>query len=385
VDFRFDPETERFRAEVRTFLADAMADAREHADSRDLTGLDPEYERVLHRRAGERGWLKLTGERRAVLEYEVALADAPLIDTAMTLAGHAIASFGSAQHVSLLAQMVSGETGMCIAYTEAGAGSDLSAIETTAVPDGDHWVLSGRKVLVTAASKADWCLTIARTASEATTSAAFTMFIVDMRARGARVDPRPTMNGWMLGDIAFENVRLGADAVVGEIGAGWRQMAAAVNAERSGMFWLGFAQHVLDLLVDHVRGAARLGSPLVFDPIARDAVGRCAVEVAAVERLARRSLWTTLTTGADPALNAMVKIASTELLQVLAQTATELSGQAGTVWAPLFGTAPSGAAGGGRFAWEYLERVHGTISVGANELQRDTVAALALGLTGAAR
>jgi len=134
-----------------------------------------------------------------------------------------------------------------------------------------------------------------------------------------------------------------------------------------------------------VRTGSRMGKPLVSDPIARDAVARCAVEVAAVERLARRALWTTRTTAADPALNALVKIASTELLQVLAQTATELSGRAGTVWAPLFGAAPPGAAGGGRFAWEYLERVHGTISVGANELQRDTVVALAFGLTGAAR
>ena len=60
-------------------------------------------------------------------------------------------------------------------------------------------------------------------------------------------------------------------------------------------------------------------------------------------------------------------------------------GRAGTVWASLFGDAPPGAAGRGRFAWEYLERVHGTISVGANELQRDAIAARALGLTGAAR
>ena len=385
MDFRFDLETERFRAEIREFLAEAMADAGEHVDPHDLTGLEAEYERALHRRAGERGWLQLRGERRAVFEYEVARADAPLIDTAMTLAGHAITTFGSVRHASLVEQMANGATIGCIAYTEAGAGSDLTAIETTAAPDGDGWTLSGRKVLVTAAPKADWCLTIARTEVDARPGAAFTMFVVDVRAPGVRVEPRQTMNGWALGDIIFDSVRLGTDAVVGEVGAGWRQMAAAVNAERSGMFWLGFAQHVFDLIVAHVRTGSRMGKPLVSDPIARDAVARCAVEVAAVERLARRALWTTRTTAADPALNALVKIASTELLQVLAQTATELSGRAGTVWAPLFGAAPPGAAGGGRFAWEYLERVHGTISVGANELQRDTVVALAFGLTGAAR
>ena len=385
MDFSYDPETEAFRAEVVAFLDDAMSDAREHADSTDLTGLDAEYERELHRRAGQRGWLNLTGERRAVFEYEVARADAPLIDTAMTLAGHAIQSFGGQQHAALLDEMVRGETTMCIAYTEAGAGSDLTAIETSATADGGEWVMSGRKVLVTGASKADWCLTIARTAADARPSTAFTMFLVDASMPGVLIEQRPTMNGWSLSDVRFERVRLGAGAVVGEIGAGWRQMAAAVNAERSGMFWLGFAQHVLDLIVEHVRTGSRLGRPLISDALVRDTVARCAVEVAAVERLARRAVWTTLTSGADPALNAMVKIAATELLQMLTHAASEVCGRAGTVWAPLFGTSPPGAAGGGRFAWEYLERVHGTISVGANELLRDTVAALALGLTGAVR
>ena len=107
-----------------------MRDASDHLDPRDLTGLDAEFERALHRRAGELGWLNLSGERRAVFEYEVARADAPLIDTAMTLAGHAITSFGSTRHGRLLQRMVNGETVMCIAYTEAGAGSDLTAIET---------------------------------------------------------------------------------------------------------------------------------------------------------------------------------------------------------------------------------------------------------------
>ena len=362
-----------------------MANAHEHADPLDLTGLDNDHERELHRRAGERGWLSLSGERRAVFEYEVARADAPLIDTAMTLAGHAITTYGSSQHASLLQQMVSGEVEMCIAYTEPGAGSDLSAIATSAVPDGEGWLLTGRKVLVTGALKADWCLTIARTESDAKPAGAFTMFLVDMRAPGVRVEPRPTMNGWMLADITFADVRLDTGAAVGLVGSGWRQMAAAVDAERSGMFWLGFARHVFDLLVEHVRVGARQGVPLVRDPIARDAVARCAVEVAAVERVSRRAVWTTVTSGADAALNSMVKVAATELLQLLAQTTTELSGQAGTVLASLFGDAPPGAAGGGRFAWEYLERVHGTISVGANELQRDAVAARALGLAGAAR
>src|SRR5688572_27594516 len=105
MDFRFSEEAEAFRLEVRAFLAEAMRDAHDHADPLDLTGLAEEFERDLHRRAGALGWLGLRGEQRAVFEFEVARADAPLIDTAMTLAGEVMAR----HKPELLAPMQAGE------------------------------------------------------------------------------------------------------------------------------------------------------------------------------------------------------------------------------------------------------------------------------------
>jgi alkylation response protein AidB-like acyl-CoA dehydrogenase len=372
MDFRFDADVEEFRAEVRAFLAGALADAARHTDPLDLTGLDERFERDLHRRAGALGWLELPANRQAVFNYEVGRAGAPLVDTAMTLAGPLIGRY----RPDLLPPMRAGEVEVCIAYTEAGAGSDLSAIESVAEPVDGGWVLSGRKVLVTGAHKADWCATVVRTALDVPARAGMTMFLVPMDTPGVTVLRRPTMNGWTLDEVHFAGVRLGHGDVLGTVGGGWRQLVSAVAAERSGMFWLGFASRVLGLLVEHVRTGSRDGRPLVDDVLARDQVARLAVELAAVERLARHALWA----GDDAALSSMVKIAATELLQDLAQTATQLAGHAGQVWAPPFGPAPPGAAGDGQFAWEYLERVHPTISVGANEIQRDTVAQLGLGL-----
>ena len=382
MDFRFDPGIETFRAEVRAFLADALAGADRHADSLDLTGLAESYERDLHRRAGARGWLALDGVRKAVFDFEAARCDAPLIDTAMTLAGHAVATYGSpAQRGDLLPRMATGEVEMCIAYTEDAAGSDLSAIAALASRDGDGWVLSGHKVLVTGAHKADWCCTVARTRFDVPARQGMTMFLIDMRTPGVEIVRRPTMNGWTLDDVGFNDVYLGPEAVLGEPGAGWAQLTAAAAAERSSMFWLGNARHVLDLLVALVRTGTRDGTPLADDPIARDTVARFAVALADAERLARRALWSDITGQDDPALPAMAKVTATELLQDLAQAATELAGPAGLIWSPLFTSdRPMHGAGDGRLAWEYLERVHGTISVGANELQRDTIAQRGLGL-----
>src|SRR5688572_11033213 len=144
--------------DLRTWLSAAMADARASADPRDLTGLDESFERRLQLEAGARGWLALEGEARAAFNFEVARADAPLIDTAATLVGPVLARYAP----GLLPQVYAGEVSACLAYTEAAAGSDLSAIETIAEQADDRWTLRGTKVLVTGAHKAEWCLTIAR-------------------------------------------------------------------------------------------------------------------------------------------------------------------------------------------------------------------------------
>jgi alkylation response protein AidB-like acyl-CoA dehydrogenase len=88
--------------------------------------------------------------------------------------------------------------------------------------------------------------------------------------------------------------------------------------------------------------------------------------------------------GIDDALApAMAKVVTTELLVTIAQSATEIAGQSGLVWAPLFsGDDVEGAAAGGRFAWEFLERVHGTIGGGANEVHRDVIGTILLGRIG---
>ena len=223
VDFRFAPEVEAFRHEVRVFLEQEMAPEKvmSHGDDRDLTGLDEEFERALVRRAGARGFLGISlptewggGGRpaafQAAFNLEVAAHDAPLIDTAVTLAAQPLVAWGSPeQRAYFLPRIIAGELIVCIAYTESEAGSDLGNLSMTAEPDGDGFVLTGVKALVTAAHKADWCLTIARTRPGVLPRDGLTMFLLDMKADGLSVRRRPTMNRWTLGEISCDGVRVG--------------------------------------------------------------------------------------------------------------------------------------------------------------------------------
>lgn len=392
MDFRFGAEAERFRSEVVRFLDREMAEVRAagSADPTDLTGVDHGVERAMLRRAGAAGLLAASlptalggggkpASFQAVANLEIAAHDAPLVDTAVTLTAGPILAFGSdEQRRTLIPAMAAGEIVTCIAYSEPGAGSDLSAITTAAWPDGDGYCLTGTKVLVTGAWKADWCCTIARTAPDVPIKEGASMFLVPMGSRGITVRRRRTMNGWTLGEIGFDAVRLDAQCLLGTLHAGWRQLGEALAAEGGGAFHVGFARAALERLVDHALRARRGGRPCAHDPAVRALLADLHVELRAAERLAKRAVWT-VEQGEDATVAAaMAKVHATELLQRIARSATEVAGADALVLRPRFHS--QGAGPQGRFGWEYLEQVHGSIGGGTNELKRSAIAMAALGL-----
>ena len=182
---------------------------------------------------------------------------------------------------------------------------------------------------------------------------------------------RATANGWTLGEIHFESARIPRSALLGERGRGFAQMASALQAERSGMFYLGWATRSFEALVDACR---ERGSALPRDVMrSRIAELRCELEVAG--RFAKRVVWRQ-SRGELPAHEAATaKLYATELLQRLARARLELLGSEGSGSA---GFAP--AAFSARFAYELLERAHATIGAGTSEIQRNAIAQSGLGL-----
>jgi alkylation response protein AidB-like acyl-CoA dehydrogenase len=394
MDYSFPPDVEEFRSQVRRFLSDRMATERTrgHGDPSDLTFLDHTFEAAMVREAGQLGFLgvsipaELGGSGLApsfagAFEFEAAYADAPVIDTGVCLAGPPLLLFGSPEQLAFARRMIAGEVMVCIAYTERQAGTDLTGLTMTATPSGDGFVLRGEKVLVTAGWKSDWCVLLARTRPDGPVREGTSMFLVDLHAPGVGVRRRSTMNGWTLAEIVFDDVHVDRRTLVGEQDRGWPQMLASVEAERGGLFHAGWASLVFDLLVRYCQETERDGRLLADDPVVRDQVAALRVDVDAAMRLGLRVLWLKERGESTAVAAAMTKVFVTELLQRLAQASTEIAGHAGSLWAPLFPVDPPPlAAAGGRFAWEYLERVHPTVSNGGNELQRDVIARLGLGL-----
>ncbi len=382
-------DAELFRSEVCEWLtaelAPGVADA--HARASDRTGLNETFERRLQREAGRRGWLgvslpaELGGGGRdasfaAVFGFEAAYHDAPLIDTAVVLAGAPIVAFGSArQHELLLRPMLRGEIEMCIAYTEPDAGNDLGALTSTAtpLPDGG-FLLSGRKTLITGADKADMCLTIARCEPQVSARRGASMLLVEMDLPGVTVVAQRMMAGYDLWEVVFDEVRLGPGALLGEPGGGWRQLAYAVEQERTGMFTLGWCQRLFDEIRGFMRSSAGGVRP-IDDPVLADRLAQLWIELQVGRRSALALVEEESCGTRSGATASAAKIVLTELGQRLAQFGTEVAGPEGALAGPLFGTPPLEAPAGGRFGYEYLFRFEGPVSVGANELHRTGIAA----------
>lgn len=386
MDFRFDPELDEFRAEVRAFFREEMEPTRSlgHRDPSDLTGFDEAFERALLRRCGERGYLGVSvpeayggGGRplcfKAVFGFEAAYAGAPAIDTPLTLVGPQLLAYGSdAQKREHLPRMVRGEGLMCIAYTEPGAGSDLSRIATRARRDGGDFVLDGTKSLVTAAHKADHICLVARSDPEASVREGMSMFLIAADTPGVRVVRHATANGWTLGELHFEAARVPGSALLGELHRGWSQMAAAILSERSGMFHLGWATRSFEELCALGRDGSCIAAP---PALVRQRLAALECELDVARRFALRVMWAQDRGEAGAAETAMSKLYVTELLQRIAQTATELLGPYGVLRA-----GSPRAPADGRFCYEVIEHIHPAVSVGANEIQRNAIAQAGLGL-----
>jgi alkylation response protein AidB-like acyl-CoA dehydrogenase len=250
----------------------------------------------------------------------------------------------------------------------------------TAEADGDGFRLDGVKSLVTGPHKADWCCTIARTRPGVPARDGLSMFLVALDTPGLTVRRRPTMNRWTLGELVFDGVRVGPEALLGQLDHGWRQLVTAVATEGGGMFHIGMAHHVLDLLVAYVSTTSRGGARLADDPVVRDRIAGLMTELGVAERLARRSVWLEEQGEDTTVVASMGKVVATELLQRLAVAALDIAGPDGSVTRSLFGPGSSSAEGEGRFGWEYLERVHGTLGGGTNEMKRTVIARAGLGL-----
>jgi alkylation response protein AidB-like acyl-CoA dehydrogenase len=177
----------------------------------------------------------------------------------LSMPGNTILEVGSEQQKRrFLPKMLRGEEIWCQLFSEPGAGSDVASLQTSAVRDGDEWVLNGQKVWTSGAQYSDYGAILARTDPAKPKHEGISMFIVDMHAPGVTVRPLKVATGHSpFNEVFFDNVRLPADAIIGEENKGWAAAVVMLRHERIAIGTMGSART----------------SPLAFDSLRDLAAG----------------------------------------------------------------------------------------------------------------
>ncbi|MDG6103031.1 acyl-CoA dehydrogenase family protein [Dactylosporangium aurantiacum] len=163
-----------------------------------------------------------------------------------------LASGDEEQRRTLLPAMASAQTTACILFTEPTNGSDLAALTTTAVRDGDGWVINGRKTYNLKSAYADFALIAVRTDPQASQYEGITLFLVPLDAPGVVIRPIPSMANEQFHDIWFTDVRVDDSAVFGRAGAGWSLITQMFAAERTGLDYYARGRHWLNMIADRL-------------------------------------------------------------------------------------------------------------------------------------
>lgn len=245
------------------------------------------------------------------------------------MATHLLADYGSAEQKSrLLPPLCRGETKFAFALTEPGGGTDvLASVRTRARRDGDGWRLSGSKIWISGAARADWLIVLARTAEHRTRG--FTMFLVPRTAPGLAVRELDTMaiHGLDTCEVAFDDVALSADAVLGALDQGFPQVLATLNAERlhAAAVACGIARGAHRFALDYAKERRAFGKPIGQFQALQHRLVRSGVGLEAAWLLTLRAA----AGPADDVASAMAKLAASEAALQATHVGMEILGGAG--------------------------------------------------------
>lgn len=380
--FDLTPAQEALREEVRAFLREELP---KYPD-RDLEDTwICSFSREFSEALGARGWIGMTwpkqygGHERSPLDRLIVTEE--LLRAGAPVAAHwfgdrqigpALLAHGTEeQRQEFLPRIVRGELLFCLGMSEPNAGSDLAALRTKAVEDGDWFVVNGHKIWTSFAHRAEYCYLVARTDPEAAKHKGISEFIVDMKTPGITVQPIVDMAGeHHFNEIFFEDVRVHRRYLVGQKNRGWYQIVAQLDYERSGI------ERLMSnwVLYRDVRQLAR-EQGLTSDPIWRDRLARIETELLIGRWHVYRVAWL-LTNGIIPNREtALAKTFCTDVEQMIAEVAGQLVGP----YSLLMPGSPA-ARLGGRVARSILFAPGYTLMGGTSNILRNIMAMRGLGL-----
>lgn len=323
----------------------------------------------------EHGGMDLSFARQVIYHQEMAAARAPAHPgTGINIVGPTLISYGTpVQRERFLRPMLRGDELWAQAFSEPDAGSDLPALRTSAVRDGDEYILNGQKIWNTGADVADMLFALVRTGARDSRQRGITYLLLDARSPGVTVRPiRDMTGGQHFSEIFFHDVRVPAANRVGEENEGWRIARTSLGHERSAgaLSQAAFYRRVMDELIEL---ASSTGA--TKDAGVRRKLADFDIRARLMEVNATRTVLSVMATGEPGAASSVSRLYNTEFEKDLHAFATDLLGVRGAL-----AGADELAVQRGRWVTGMLFTRASTIGAGTAEIQRNTIAEQVLGL-----
>ena len=378
-----------FRTELRAWLADNMTDELRPENAIKI----PEAERVPRLRAWQAKlaaarWVGITwpeeyGGRAASIPEQIAYteemarAEAPQVvgSLGIGIAGPPLIAYGTEEQKRRFARRILAADDLwCFGFSEPGAGSDLASLRTTAILDGDHFVVNGQKVWTSGAHDADFLLAFVRTDPDAPKHKGISALIIPTDTAGVVCRPFADMCGQDnldFNEVFFTDARVPAENLVGPLNGGWGVANGSLGHERT-MMWLGFADRIDNMIADF-RPRTELErdqfATTIMDYLALRAMGS-----AALARAARGEM--------DTASVSVLKLFGSEAERQAFENALTAAGTDGLVHPSTTGPYAHMNLDHYFASWfeRYARSFGGTIAGGTSEIQRNIIATQVLGL-----
>lgn len=330
------------------------------------------------------GWPEQYGgrgltESEQLIRYEEALlAGAPTPFVTLNTVGPSIISKGTdEQKKRFLPGIAGGELHFSIGYTEPGAGTDLAALTTSAVKQGDHYLVNGNKVYTSGAEGADYVWLAARTNPDVPKHKGISILVMDTKDPGFSFGPIHTMGGVRTNVTYYTDVKVPADMIIGEENGGWRLITEQLNHERVGLAAWGIqGWKIFRAALEWARNTKNAdGQRVIDDPLTQRNLAEVYAHLEAMRVMNARMSWQLDQQKMDPVFPSAIKVYSTEIMLEICRILMDVVGPHA-----LIAAGSEGAVLHGDLEHEYRRATISTFGGGVVEVLRGLVATHGLGM-----
>lgn len=398
MDLEFTKVDEDFRLEVREFIKSNFPDKMKDIEKR--TDLTRDGILTWHKSLYKKGWIAphwpvehggtdWTITQRYIWDQECANAGTtPLIPFGLTMLGPVIVEFGTDEQKDwVLKGILSGNHWWCQGYSEPGAGSDLASLRTKAEKQGDYYLVNGHKIWTTLAQFSDWMFCLVRTKSDGKPQEGISFLLIDMNSEGIDVKPIITMDGaHEVNEVFLEDVKVPVKNLVGEENMGWTIAKYLLGNERTGIAGVARSKKAIERLKDIAKSEYLDGDPLINDNDFKRKISDLEIDLTALEYTELRTLAKESKGEGPGAESSILKIKGTEIQQRITELTIEAVGSYASPYLTptyeregtnYFAVGPDYSQG---TAQNYFNTRKTSIYGGSNEIQRNIIAKMVLGL-----